>query len=1123
MPGTQKILRFRREYNRWVANQTLEDYALRFTAKGARQWSAWRVANTAIGSISFLALEAIGGAITLNYGFTNAFWAILVVGLVIFITSLPVSFYAAKYGVDMDLLTRGAGFGYIGSTITSLIYASFTFIFFAIEAAIMALAFEMCAGIPLWIGYVISALLVIPLVTHGITLISKFQMWTQPLWLILMLLPFVVIAMRLPSAFTDWTSFTGRHGESAGSFNLMLFGAASAVVFSLVAQIGEQVDFLRFLPRPATQLSRTTWWVALISAGPGWILLGILKLLAGSFLLFLCLQHEVPIDKVAEPTQMYFVAFKYVFTSPEMALLVTGVFVVLSQLKINVTNAYAGSIAWSNFFARLTHSHPGRVVWLVFNVAIALMLMELGIFKALEATLGFYANVAIAWVGAIFADLVINKPLGLSPPGIEFKRAHLYDINPVGVGAMGIAALCSMMAYVGFWGSEAQALSPFIALGVSIALAPLIAYVTKGRYYLARQSRTDWQGRSMILCCVCRHKFEPEDMAHCPAYSGPICSLCCSLDVRCEDSCKKNAKLHEQLITFFNLFLPPRAVTMLDSRLGHYLGVFILSSLLLMSVFGLVYFQETLLNPAASEVIQPLLKVFFILFLIVGVVAWLFILAQESRKVAQEESTRQNALLMKEIDAHKKTDAALKHAKEVAEAANLAKSRYMSGISHELRTPLNAIMGYAQLLSQDDGIPSVHRDAISVIRRSGDHLSGLIDGLLDIAKIEAGKLMLSRDTIILRDYIDHLVRMFELQAHARGIGFSLEINGNLPEAVRTDEKRLRQILINLLSNAIKFTEKGKVLLRVTHQRQLTIFEIIDTGPGIAANELNNIFNPFERGQAAAGVAGTGLGLTIAKLLTHLMGGELTVESAVGRGSTFKVKLMFSVEANPPQTLPPQSRIVGYEGSRKTILVADDDEDHRRLMQDVLSPLGFTLVLASDGAQALELAQAVQPDLLLLDIAMPGRDGWSVARELRALGNERVPIVLVSANVFESQHRAADTTMIQDFLVKPVDLPQLLQLVRKHLNFNWLTETQHADLLPAGAAEISISRLAEDDVTELKALAQIGHVRAIRDKLAALRHSLPHAHLYLDELEDHVSHFRLKAFIQCLDATRQPEQ
>ncbi|EPN30992.1 sensor histidine kinase/response regulator, partial [Pseudomonas syringae pv. actinidiae ICMP 18807] len=447
--GSQRIIKIRRDYNRLVADETMEDYALRFTPKSFRKWSEWRISNTAVGAVSFLALEAIGGALVISYGFTNTLWAILATALVIFLTGLPISYYAARYGVDMDLLTRGAGFGYIGSTITSLIYASFTFLFFALEAAIMALALELYFHIPIALAYIICSIIVIPLAVYGVTLISRLQMWSQPLWLTLLLVPYVFVIWKNPEALGDWLSFSGREGEG-GIFDLLFFGAAFSVALSLVTQIGEQVDYLRFLPEK-TRHNRKRWWAALLMAGPGWIIPGALKIMAGAFLAFLALQHEVPVERAAEPTQMYLVAFRYVFSSPEWALAAMTLFVIISQIKINMTNAYAGSLAWSNFFVRVTHSHPGRVVWLVFNVAIALVLMELGVFDAIEQVLGLYANVAIAWIGALVADLVINKPMGWSPKHIEFKRAHLYDINPVGVGAMSIASLVSFCAHFGLF------------------------------------------------------------------------------------------------------------------------------------------------------------------------------------------------------------------------------------------------------------------------------------------------------------------------------------------------------------------------------------------------------------------------------------------------------------------------------------------------------------------------------------------------------------------------------------------------------------------------------------------------------------------------------------------------
>src|ERR1700709_1155053 len=242
--GRQRIDRVRRQYNQWVANQTLEDYALRFTAKSARRWSAARVANTALGAISFLALEAIGGTITLNYGATNATAAILVVSVIIFCCGLPIAYHAAKCGIDIDLLTRGAGFGYIGSTITSLIYASFTFIFFAIEAVFLSTALAIFFGIPRPLGYLISAVVIVPLVTHGITLISRFQLWTQPVWIVLNMAALIATSVAHPDWFSGWTEYPGTGTTATSTFNPLHFGACASILLALISQTAEQVDYL---------------------------------------------------------------------------------------------------------------------------------------------------------------------------------------------------------------------------------------------------------------------------------------------------------------------------------------------------------------------------------------------------------------------------------------------------------------------------------------------------------------------------------------------------------------------------------------------------------------------------------------------------------------------------------------------------------------------------------------------------------------------------------------------------------------------------------------------------------------------------------------------------------------
>ncbi len=1166
----QKIFRIRREYNAWVANETLEDYALRYTPRSFRKWSEMRVANTAFGALSFLALEAIGGAIALNYGFGNALWAILVVGLITFLTSLPISIYAAKHGVDMDLLTRGAGFGYLGSTLTSLIYASFTFIFFALEAAIMGLALQMLFGWTLPLCYVVSSLVIIPLVTHGITLISRLQMWTQPVWLLLWVAPFIAVLWHRPQAYVEFTSLAGRvSGDS--SFSLPAFGMAATVAFSLILQVGEQVDFLRFLPEK-TKANRVRWWTAVLVAGPGWVIPGMLKMLAGAFLAYLALQREIPVDRAIEPTQMYLAAFSEVFSSPDWALGATVLFVVLSQVKINVTNAYAGSLAWSNFFARLTHSHPGRVVWLVFNVLIAVLLMTLGVFGALERVLGLYSNVAIAWVGALVADLAINKPMGWSPKGIEFKRAHLYDINPVGLGATLLAAVVAVVVHIGVLGEAWTPWAPFIALGLAMTVSPLLAWATGGRYYLARQPQAQWAPGQMVRCTVCENSFESEDIATCPAYEAPICSLCCTLESRCHDRCKSRSRAAEQVSDVLSWMLPQQLSRRINFRVGHYLVVFLSMGALLAFVLGAVYFQE---GVGPTTVLDgPFIKVYALLLLAAAVCAWWIVLASESRRMAQDDSNRQNQLLQQEIDAHRRTDAALQRAKELAEAANQAKTRYVAGMTHELRTPLNSIMGYAQIMLKDEPQDGARRRPLTTIQRSGEHLIGLIDGLLDLARIEAGRLCLDASPLPLHDFLDEVVRMVQPQAEAKGLDFRLETRGRVPAWVQADARRLRQILLNLCSNAVRFTEHGHITLRLDARREVLRFEVVDTGIGIAPQDMERIFLPFERGSGGrrSSEPGTGLGLTITHLLSELMGGELTVHSVMGQGSTFSVRLYLREISAPVQgqpalgafgaanvALPAGARatagrpvlpadatvlpndghvvahalahlrtVTGYSGVRRTLLVVDDQPLQRQLLAGLLLPLGFMVREAASGHEALESVREACPDAVLLDISMDDMDGWRTARMLRQCGFTAVPIIMVSANVFDNNAANLTAAQCQAFVAKPVRESELLAALGTHLGVEWLMEAPHAPVHErqpphnthspshpgdqGGDGSHGDGQLPVDAVWEMHRLARMGHVQALRQSLEEWHRATPEHAAQWQSLARLVDDFELDVVI-----------
>jgi signal transduction histidine kinase/purine-cytosine permease-like protein/ActR/RegA family two-component response regulator len=1041
----QSISKIRRDYNSWVANETLEDYALRFAPRTFRKWSEFQVANTAFGSTSFLVLEAIGGFLSINYGFTNAFWAIITVGLIIFIISFPISYYAAKYNIDIDLLTRSAGFGYFGSTITSLIYASFTFTLFALEASIMSQAIELYFQIPIAWAHVISAIIVIPLVTFGITTISRLQLWTQPIWLTLLFIPYLAVIYYEPEALLTLKAYFGIAG-SGQAFNWLMFGSASTLAFSMVAQIGEQVDFLRFMPEKGAS-NRWRWWAGTIIAGPGWIIFGVARQLGGALLAHLALQQGIDQAHAHEPTQMYLVAYNLLFDNANWAIAITVLFVIISQIKINVTNAYAGSLAWSNFFSRLTHSHPGRVVWLVFNVTIALLLMEFGVFGALEKVLGLFSNMTIAWISTVAAELLINKPLGLSPKTVEFKRAYLPDLNPVGIITTLCASLFSILAYLGVFGEYAQAFSAFIALGLSFILAPTIAYFTDSKHYLARARRykNDHTARQ---CSICENSFEHEDMAYCPAYQGSICSLCCSLDARCLDSCKPGARLDDYLEKFVRCCLPGWIAVATKLRLLRFALLFTFLTGLTSIFIGIIYYQDLLLAeaypPSFHLLLDNFVKVYSSLLVFIGLCTWWLILNGESRRVAHEETAKQTQLLLTEIAKHKITDAKLQLAMQSANNANSAKSRFLSNMSHEIRTPLNCIIGYSHILHKDDSIPDHRRKAIETLKRSGEHLSALVEDILDIAGIEARKFELRYDTFDFPAFIDHLVSIFKVQAEDKGLLLNCQLLNRLPLKIRGDEKRIRQILINLLSNAVKFTASGTITFHISYRSEVATFQIIDTGEGIDEKDFDSIFQPFSRLSQSTGNAasGSGLGLTLSKILTELMGGELTVSSQPGKGSIFTVRLMLSDQTKTAPQLAEED-VIGFQGNAKNILIVDDQQEQRDLISTLLEPVGFCVFQADSGKDCLESVKSDRPDLILLDLSMGTFSGLDTIKQLRK-ENYSMPVLMLSANAYPSDQQAAIEAGCNDFIAKPVTIRELLSKLKLHMSLNYIYECNGDD-------------------------------------------------------------------------------
>jgi purine-cytosine permease-like protein len=525
-------------------SETLEDYTLRFAPSTYRRWRPAVVATTALGGIAYLADFAIGGSIGLTYGTANALISILIGVIVIFVTGLPLAYYGARFNTDLDLISRGAGFGYYGSVLTNVIFATFTFIFFALEGSIMAQGLLLGLGIPLWLGYLICTLLIIPIVIFGMSALSKMQIWTTPLWLILMVGPFVYLVITDPSSVGRWMAYAGSEGGTGVS--LTAIGLGAGVALSLMAQIGEQVDYLRFMPAK-TEENKRAWWTAVIAAGPGWVLLGGLKQAAGAFLA-VYIVAEIGAATAVEPVQQFSATFTKIVPG-WAAIALAVILVVISQIKINSTNAYSGSLAWTNSFTRVSKRYPRRIVFVFVNLAFALTLMEANMFASLNALLGFYANCAIAWVTTVAADIAINKYLlGISPKKPEFRRAYLYAFNPVGVGSFLLATGVSWAAYFEAFGSGAKSFSPLIALVIALVATPVIALATKGKYYLRRpdlqpEARFTPDGTpttATLDCAVCGLTYERPDMVDCSFHKARLCSLCCTTEKNCKTVCHES-------------------------------------------------------------------------------------------------------------------------------------------------------------------------------------------------------------------------------------------------------------------------------------------------------------------------------------------------------------------------------------------------------------------------------------------------------------------------------------------------------------------------------------------------------------------------------------------------------
>jgi PAS domain S-box-containing protein len=436
----------------------------------------------------------------------------------------------------------------------------------------------------------------------------------------------------------------------------------------------------------------------------------------------------------------------------------------------------------------------------------------------------------------------------------------------------------------------------------------------------------------------------------------------------------------------------------------------------------------------------------------------------------------------------------LRTAKELADSANRAKSEFLANMSHELRTPLNGILGYAQILQRDINLESQYKQKINIIHQCGSHLLTLINDVLDLSKIEARKFDLYNSDFELSSFLDSIVEICRIRAQQKNISFIYLGSEETKKVVHADDKRLRQVLINLLGNAIKFTDKGQVVFKVESIGTKIKFSIQDTGIGIKEEELGKIFLPFEQvGNRRHSIEGTGLGLAISQRIIHMMGSRIKVSSTLGEGSTFWFEVELPVIDKCINISSSTNNVIGYEGIRKKVLIVDDRWDNRSVVVNILEPLGFECLEASDGQEGFDKAIVFKPDLIITDLAMPVLDGLSLTRKLRELeihtlgsgASLNYIIIISSASVFNSDRAESLAAGANDFLPKPVDIDELLGQISRYLNLSWLYEEQEQQrerFSNSQQQKIDISAMLQiPPKSELKSLlesARIGDIEAV---------------------------------------------
>jgi signal transduction histidine kinase/DNA-binding NarL/FixJ family response regulator len=453
---------------------------------------------------------------------------------------------------------------------------------------------------------------------------------------------------------------------------------------------------------------------------------------------------------------------------------------------------------------------------------------------------------------------------------------------------------------------------------------------------------------------------------------------------------------------------------------------------------------------------------------------------------------------------------AMSEAKEAAESANAARLHFLANISHDLRTPLNGILGSVQILLREVSITPKQRDLLRTVQGSAEHLRNLITDLLDLSKLEADRLELSPSAFDLGGFLDELVKSFAPDVEKKQIRLELAPTGDLPRWIECDRKRLQQILGNLVHNAIKFTDRGTVRLRAQRHDPDLVFEVADTGCGILPDKLPELFQPFHVvGDNSIKLEGTGLGLSISRKLARRMGGDITVQSIVAKGSTFTVRIPLH-ESKP--VVEVRRTVVDYQGRRRRILIVDDQPANRLVLRNMLEPLDFLVDEAEDADAAIKALQFSKPDVVLLDLMMPGVDGFELLEQIKAMKILREPpCIAISAMFGDEVEARCRQAGFQQLINKPVNLDILTDALHQHAGIEWTYGIIQAAPAADGRAQPPLP-FKPPPPAELAAfldLARRGFVRNLQSRADQLAHAHPDMAPFATRVSSYVRDFKVK--------------